>query len=1353
MKLFFLRFVFLFLFLQPFFLVEGEEVNIRRVSPPGGFTLGAIGCIVQDEYGYVWLGTSQGLIRYDSQNTVRFVNDGNNPLSLPHKNVNDILVDDDNELWVATNGGLCRYNRETESFIRISCTYENGPPASKAIHAFQKNRRGQYFLIDRNSFGRFDKSSGRVTRIATELINKPSALFLDKHDKLWIGTRSGSVFRYSPEEDTVIAVVDQKEELNCIFVDDGRLWIGTEGGGAKLYTCEGELLQRLSFEPEGVNSAGDVRSIFKDSQGRMWLGTYQGLFALDGKSLRHFTPDDHPGLPHKSVYSIYEDRNGVLWFGTWSGGVAIIDSCDNKFQTFRHSNFANSISNNMVSSFVQTGPEEILIGTEMGGLNRWDVPTKQFDVLKLGDLPENINIKALCRDDRGGIWVGTFRHGVWYRPRGADKFQCFFQGPDDGRHISARGAFSFCPVDSGVWIGTFLRGLNFYSFHTGTIRQNFSWQGSKEFNQQLFTVQSLLVDRDYLWVGTLQHFLFRVHLPSAKVIDMTTLSDVDAFRGLDVFDLYRSSSQHIWVGTRNKGILVYDYEKDSIKSLEADGIPDDIDVYGIIEDSLNNVWVSSNEGLFMYEHLSGSVRQFVYSDGIQSDLFMPQSVFIDDKGYLYCGGTNGFTRINPAAVKKNTRDLFVMIHSIVTNLDRKIVPRYSDRWNLLPVVLGPRETSFRVNFSADNYLVPQKNKYKYRLLNYYGNWVDLGGDGAVFITNLSAGEYVLQVMACNNDGMWSEKPVSIPIVIEKFWYKTNLALSLYALILLLGIYFIFRFYYERSQFRKQAILEKHQREAEEHIHEMKMKFFTNVSHEFRTPLTLILWPLKRIVNAGNLTVEQREDLAIVHRNTKRLLQLINRIVDFRKYEKINGKLNLSDFDLIDLVKNVHASFIGLAREKKIQCSLVSSYKSLEIEADREKLDMILFNLLSNAYKYTPEKGRIHIAVGNNVNAFSVEFANQLRYGDMPGEEFVEIAIEDSGRGIDSEDLFRIFNRFEQGKDREARVADENIPGSGIGLSLCKEYVLMHGGCVKVQSERGKGSRFVIALPLKQKEQPFLFDCHPKTQDLRTFKSENVPFTPAFRENRPHILVVEDNSEFQSLLCRFLSKYYDVECASCGQRALELMKEANIDLVVSDVMMPEMDGFEFCRQIKSQVETSHIPVIMLTALSAVENMVVGLDNGADAYLTKPLDENLLLKQIENILLQRQRIKENFCNRFLHFKMAEANSLDNFFLQRVKEVVEKNLMTENFGMDKLAEEMMMSRSQLYRKIKALSGYTTSDFVNLIRIRRAVELIQSGNYRLNEVAFLVGYNSQSYFTKCFKKIYKVTPKEYFAGIKALV
>lgn len=1341
--------IILLFFLQLSFLfqVEGQvdHINFRRISPPGGFTLKAITSISQDSLGYVWMGTNQGLIRYHTNNTTWFKPETNDSLSLPHERINSVKTDRNNNVWVCTNRGLCKFNRRLQNFTPINYVYEDGSPAANFILSIIEDN-DKMLVMDPLYLGYLDSANNKLTRIGFNEIQNPSVVYKDDNNRIWVGTDQGEVYLINSDRNEVDKILAARGSVvNSIYADKEEIWVGYDAHGAARYSVNGELIMQYTFpeKPNRQTKNTQVRSIVKDASGRLWIGAYEGLFVQNGTKLIRLDKTKYTGLPHSSVFEIYQDKEGSLWIGTWAGGVALVHHSDNTFKTFRHQELINSISSDMISSFLQLNENELLIGTEGGGLNKFNLKTEHFSQLEISDSTRVRNIKSACKDKYGGIWVGTYRQGIWYCPKNQNGFKQFSAENAYNRILTSARVYALHPSASGVWIGSFGKGIIFYSFNSKTFTNPLdSLKTTIELNK--LHANCLFEDSgSNLWIGALEG-LVRVNFTTGEVEDFSHY-EIFQQNSLTIYSIWEDATGKIWVGAKNNGILIFNPNSTSFEKFNANGLLEGKDVYGFIEDENNNLWITSNNGLILYNKTQNLYRQFVYSDGIQSNLFNPKAIFKDDRGNLYFGGTNGFTKIEPSIIKINKRKPFTAIHQLVTNNNSTIYPNYLDKKEIEPLQLKPAENTFRISFSADNYLMKDKNRYKFRLKNNYDEWFD-NKEGTVLFTDIKPGDYVFEVKASNNDGIWNQTPTQLPITIQQYWYKTAYAYLFYLSILLVIAFFIFRFFSERIKLKRAVLLEKSQRVNEEQIHEMKLKFFTNISHEFRTPLSLISWPVKRLLQDNNISAEHKEELEIVNRNSNRLLHLINQLLDIRKLEKGKSQLNLTRFDLVEFIYEMHKGFSGEDKFKEIKFEIESEFSSFEVEADREKIDIILYNLLSNAYKYSPKKGEVSVKIGKQIAQKAKNYTNQLSFGNLETDDFIEIAVEDSGSGIDSEDLLHIFNRFEQGKQNQN--VERKINGSGIGLSICKDYTLLHNGVIMAQSNVGRGTCFTIRLPRRQKVQAILFESHREFKNLKEPGTEQLNRINGKKPKSQHqLLVVEDNNDFRKFIVDYLTQFYQVEYAGNGEEALVKLKNKNVDLVVSDVMMPKMDGFEFCSLVKTQVETSHIPVILLTALSNTDNLIVGLDKGADAYLTKPFDENVLLKQIENILEQRDRIRESFSKRFISQQTIEVGSLDNFFLNRVRNVVEKNITNENFSMDTLAHELMISRSQLHRKIKSISGKTTSEFVNLVRLKKAVELIETGNYLFNEVAFQVGFSNQSYFNKCFKKVYGAAPKEYFS------
>ncbi|WP_321373335.1 two-component regulator propeller domain-containing protein [uncultured Draconibacterium sp.] len=1339
-----ISFIIVFGFYSTF--AQTDDIRFRRVSPPGGFSFQAIHSFNQDKFGYIWMGGFDGVLRYDSKEIIRFSYQPEKEDGLPSNTVTGIAIDKDNNIWASTDKGLCKFNPIAQEFEQVHYTYENGSQPNNHLFSIQFDGHGNLWIVDEHFFGYIDETTNKMIRITEGLSNSPRLIYNDETNRLWLGTLDGSVYKVHHEETKVEKLINGPgSTVRTISTSTDNIWVGYQEHGARMYDFKGELkhLYQYTKNPDYDISNASIRKIWRDTRGQIWIGSYLGLFKSIGKELTHYDHNKYEGLPHNSIFDIFEDNQGGIWIGTWSGGVAYIHHSDNRFTNYRHSNEPGTISDNMVSSFAQTPDGQIYVGTELFGLNRFNPKTASFTPLQISKQKGIIDIKAMEVDKDGGLWIGSAFNGLFYRPATQNNFIHFPAGPEDGTHVSAREVYSLCNSDSGIWIGTNLGGINFYNFKTKEI----SFKSKKPPFEQLLTTNCLTITTDTennLWIGT-QNGTIRIHLPT----EQSTLFNIHENNyhktgSQSFYFIKQLSDGRIWMGTRGNGINIYNPKTDSTSVFTANDLLKNKDVYGIIEDSYNNIWITSNDGLILYNSADNSSRRFVLNDGIQGNLFNPNAIYKDKDDNIYFGGTNGFSLREPKPIHTNKRPPNVLLTKVTVN-NRSIVPVQTGINQYQKIVLDPKETNLNFNFSADNYLLPDKNEFSYRLINYIDNWVANNNRGSANFVNLPAGEYRFEVKASNNDGIWNEEPTSITIVVEQFWYKSTYALWAYSFIFLLIIIGIIRFFRERSKLKKDLLIEKMEHKQEEQLTEMKLKFFTNISHEFRTPLTLIDGPVKQLLTATNLTDTQHKQLDTVKRNTSRLLQLINQIMDLRKAEKGMEKLKITKIDLVGFVNERVQSFSEEARTKNITFSFNYTSSSIVIEADEEKLDKIIFNLLSNAFKYTPANGEITISINENKIDMIHNFTNQLSFGQLENENYVEISVIDSGQGINSEDLPHIFERFEQGKSQNSKVYS-----TGIGLNLCKDFTLIHRGTIVVQSSPGKGTRFSIQLPTKQKAQKILFQSHEVVKNVESWQStDNTQPKLIKSDSTTTILVVEDNNDLREFIIDLLNDYYKIFFAEDGKQGLEMLQTKNIDLVISDVMMPKMDGFEFCQTIKSQIETSHIPVILLTALSSAENTSTGLEKGADAYISKPFDEQVLLSQIANLLNQRKRLQENYAQRFISKQTIDLGSLDNYFLNKINTIVEENMTNENFTVDLLASEMSLSRSQLHRKLKQISNHSASEYITMVKIKKATALLATKSYNVDEVAFKVGFNSHSYFSKCFKKIHGQTPKEYIKGL----
>ncbi len=1330
----------LFIISGNFALAQHYNYSFQRVSPEGGFTFGGINKVIQDNFGNIWLSTNYGLIRYDSENIVKFENRQGDTTSLLHNVVTDLIKDKQNDLWIATRIGLCKFNPSSQTFTKFSIKNSSGISIIMNVLSMDCDKNDNLWLVDPNGVGILNKVSHRFYRQKTLDNESPRIVYSAKDGNVWVGTANGSIYLIDPETLQIERKIKgEGNAVESIYTENNKLYVGYNSNGLSQFSENGNFLKQYLFKGKGgqLHSSCAVRKVIRDKSGRLWIGTNKGIYVEEENVITWLDPDIYTGLANLSTFDIFEDKEGGIWVGTWTGGLSYFHSISNQFKNYSHNISLNSVSNNIITSFAQNWENDIFVGTETGGVNIFNKKNGTFSQVYLDKEKENPNIKCQCTDSRGGHWIGTNNQGLWYKKYGDKEYVQFSKGKEDGKHLSNNGIYSVFPVDSGIWIGTHGGGINFYS-HSSRKITFFRPKLKGNINTSELYIRSIFVDSySNLWIGTVGGLL-RISLKT-KDADHAYNENESMISYKYVFFITQLSDGKVWMGTRGAAVSVYDSKSKVFSYFDAAGLLKENDVYGIVEDVNGNIWFSSDKGLVMYDSKSKKSYKFTKADGIQGNLFNPQSVFVDNQNDLYFGGTQGFSIVKPNKININTRLPEVTINKIIINNKDIKYPFYrsSDKQKHI-LRLKSKEKTIKIEFHSDNYLLSEKNKYKYRLVNYYDEWIETDKEAIAFFVNLPAGNYTFEVLTANNDGLWSATPASFVIDIAKPLYATNLAIGIFLLLIILVSIIAFRIIRMRGILKNEVYIEKLQRKQEEQMHEIKLKFFTNISHEFRTPLSLISGPVKILGKAENLTKVQTDLVDVVWRNTSRLLTLINQVVDLRKIDKKEEKLIVTTSNIVSFIKDKVIGFSNEVNENKINFVQKYSDDEINMDFDVDKMEAILFNLLSNAFKYTPKRGSISLSVFTNNSSNDIAYTNQLSFGELLAEDYISIEIEDSGSGIDSEDLMKIFNRYGQGKNVKKG-------SSGIGLSLCHEYTLMHHGRIIAQSTPGKGSRFIVQLPQKQRGQKIFFDTQKNTEHLNFDIADDSFDEKSFLSANYTVLIVEDNNDFRYYLDHILETHFKILLAENGAKGLQLLQDNNVDLVVSDVMMPGMSGYEFCSSVKSNIATSHIPVILLTALSSVSDQILGIKRGADAYISKPFEDELLILQIKNLLQQREKLRRLFLPKLYSVPSANIEGLDNYFLKKLNGLIEENISSEEFSIEQLVQQFGISRSHLHRKLKSLTNYSTTEYIRVYRLEKAIALMQKGEYNLDEIAFLVGFNTHAYFTRCFKKHYKMSPREY--------
>jgi signal transduction histidine kinase/DNA-binding response OmpR family regulator/ligand-binding sensor domain-containing protein len=1133
-------------------------------------------------------------------------------------------------------------------------------------------------------------------------------------------------------------------------LDDNTLWIAYDWSGLDQIDSQGNLIAHYGGNPDDRNRINHnrVRDIYKDESARIWISTYKGISLIDHGKITNMLPEELTGLPYNSVYKIFRDSKDGIWMGTWSGGLAYRSRFDNRFIHLRKEQSDSELNDEFVSSFAEKNDGTILIGTEFGNLNRLDRESgKMMNIpLKTENGRKIENIKSLLFDKKTEtLWVGTFLDGLWSQRKNDPILR-----PLNKFDNTRTSIYALTQSDSGLWIGAYGQGLYHYNTITGNMKKfitNANDTNSISNNQ----VRSILRDKNSsLWIGT-KNGLNNLDPQTGKFKRYTYQPNAtNCISHDEILSLYQDKAGNIWVGTSG-GINKYNQKTNLFEtfSMKTGLIGDDI--YGIQEDKSGKIWISTENGISSIDPVHTNFRSYYREDELKGNQYNPGAVFKASTGEILFGNTKGFTLFAPGQMKTNPFPPKVILTSLsVNNLPVDVHAVSSPLKNTLQtesiLKLSYHQNSLTFNFVANNFLLPNKNQFRYRLVNYDNHWIDAGNQNYATYTKIPAGNYLFEVIACNNDNLWNDKPARLKISISPPIWFSWYAYLIYFTVLSLILYFIRKEVLERQRYQKELLLERLVHESEGEVHEIKLRFFTNISHEFRTPLTLISSPLNRMLARYSFEPVVREHLLTIQRNSNRLLRLINQLIDITKLELGKSVFHPQNADLIAICFDVIDCFEMEAKDKNIQLLFNSVVERIDIKIDPEKVDKILFNILSNAIKFTPKGGTINIVVYTTHSSSQKD--ESFVIGEAMNGDIVCIEFSDSGPGIASNDLRIIFERFGQGVNHQSS-------GTGIGLHMAIEYTRMHKGNIRVNSRIGSGSVFTICLPLTE-------GTDTATAEVEIPK-QNIPFQQpeetrdklvahSVKDKATTILIIEDNYELRNYLKNLLNMSYSVVNSPNGKQGLETALTIIPDLVITDVMMPHMDGFEVCRQLKEDIRTSHIPVILLTALNEAEKQIGGLRTGADAYITKPFDENILLAQVENLIRSRAKLREVFGVSDTDWVNAmELLSSDRMLIDKATSIVEQHLKDKSFAVDHLASHLGISASSVYRKLKVLTNQSPTEFVRYIRLKKSISMMDEGHTNVEDIGYATGFNSPSYFTYSFRKQFGKTPTDYLNDLKS--
>lgn len=1350
-----LKFFFCFLSVSICYAMAGESgrIHFRRLSVNDGMSQNTVLALTQDHNGKIWVGTIDGLNWYDGYRFAPLYKDLNDSTSLSNNHVYSLCTDAEGTVWVGTLTGLSRYNIVGNNFTNYSLP-EGLPVQIFAIEDLSD--KGQLLLGTSNGLVVFDKKTGYMN-LHPHLQGTTIYSICQINEGILLGSSSG-IYHYRPQDNSVVRILPElkNEAISSVVYDPRKrtCWLGSFINGVYSMDEKFQIKEHYLYNDRQRQSPFEsVRTLAQDDKGRIWIGTINALFILEPETgtidKYTFSHEDENSLGHNSVRSILKDNQGGIWVGTFYGGLNYYHPMAPAFDTMTYSAYKNSISDNTVSCIVEdsrTG--NLWIGTNDGGLNEYDRKKNHFTVYRANrNNPRALqsdNIKCALPDGNG-VYIGSHGGGLSYLSGTGGQIENYTFPNAVSFNNSCYSLLD--GKDGTLWVGSII-GLHRFDKKTKKLSLHPLAQKYPRLNSVLISV--LYRDsKDRIWIGTEESLFVYANGKLEEWKDYTSKTP----SLIQAFCIQEDSNQHIWIGS---SVGLYKSPDGSTnhqaRYSTKDGLPNNF-IYGVLEDGRGRLWITTNRGLSCFDPSEQTFLNYTVLDGLSHGQFNTYGACKTQDGIFFLGSLKGITYFNPYEFVDNPFSPNAVVTG-ATILNQPVVDikdgvsKYFQASNgrLLGMSFPSNRKLFSIRFSVINYLSGRRNLFAYKLEGFDEDWVSsaqaISQRGATY-SNLPPGKYIFKVKACNNNGRWSLTPTEFFVHITPMWYQTWWAKSIFVLLILGGIAFILYFFIARAKMKMQMQIDHLERNKIEEISQEKVRFYINMSHELRTPLSLILAPLEELTEEKNkFDVPVQQKLSYVYRNGRKLLHLVNQLLDFRKAESGALPIHVAMNDVDELAGNVFAMFRENAQKRNITYQFHSDLNGSPLPIDKTYVEMMLTNLLSNAFKFTPNGGEITFSLWKKEHSFG-------------------FSIKDSGIGIPPEKLSRIFERFYQ--------ANEDRKGSGIGLSLVKCLVEKHHGSISVDSKPGQGSDFVIELPSDIQEfspAEIVSRQEDNNSEWQTssFATETMAEDGEFpvidpsagqdgqeEEQSPNditetILLVDDNKEMVDYLKNNFKSKYITLTAGNGEEALAILKEQKVDIVLSDVMMPGIDGIKLCELIKKNMQTCHIPVILLSAKGSIEAQTAGIRIGADDYIPKPFSMNLLKGKINNILKAKQRLRHYYSDTIdIDTAKMTSNTLDEEFMSKAIQIVEENIDDENFTADDLAEKLFMSRSSLYLKMNSVSGEPPANFIRRIRFNKACKLLLEGRYSISEISSKVGFSSASYFSTSFKKYMGCLPSDY--------
>ncbi len=1319
-----------------------NNLNFDFYSQEHGLSSNQIHSILQDKKGWMWFGTSQGACRFDGYKFTVFKNDVEDSTSLKGNLVRAVYEDRKGQLWIGTeNGGLNKFNREKENFQHLFSSGTQNELKDASVTSIHEDQTGNLWVGTESHLYQI-KGENTISEIKPRNISVFTdyfrVLLSDQSGRIWLGTNHG-LFVYNPKTNTSEKInlsqnLSANEEIwEIVMDDDGTIWVGTYANGMFIVNQTTLESRQIIIDPNNERS-NTVRSISKDKNGKYWIGTRGGLYIYEkNKGVRAYYYHDErepKSLVNNSIQCIAHDLKGDVWIGTRNGINFLIEERQNIHGYKSMPDDDRYLNSSETYAFWIDSKGDIWAGTESGGINILNRKTGRFRYLvpQKGN-PNSLSrncIKALLDDGHNNLFIGTFLGGLDVLNLQTESYKHYRNDPADPGSLSDNRVWALLKDSKNdIWVGT-SSGLDKYNSQTG----NFIHYPNLSEGQ----VNWLAEDDDHcLWIGSDILIVYNPKNQSIIRINQSTRN------------MLQDSKKRFWLATNNEGIALYSKEKGIIKNYtEKNGLANN-QTLAILEDNDHFLWISTTNGLSKFDPEKERFHNFSLKNGFQNNQFTYGAALKTKTGELLFGGISGFNVFDPAKIKSGDYFAPIVLTDLkIFNKSVKIGNRKNDILTksiseTKKIRLRYEQNSVTLDFASFDYANNIGIQYSYFLENFDSGWTEPSISRSAIYTNLDPGEYTFRVKTVSIDRQESNPgPVLTIEVLPPYWQAWWFRVILLAAIAGL-FYMLIAFLVNKEKLKNDLVLERLKAKKLHELDTMKLRFYTNISHEIRTPLTLILGPLEKMKNNLLPPSEIKGHVDVMYRNATQLHQLINQLLDFRKLESGNLKLILTSGDLVSYISEIVNSFDKYAEEKEIELKFNSLKKRIITNFDTDKVAKIMNNLLSNAFKFTGKGGKISV----NLSLVFDDSTENDPLGNLEENRLIEITVKDTGIGISESNLEKIFTRFFQIGEGPTQT------GTGIGLALTKELVKLHNGKLFVTSKPGKGSKFTVQLPyedLNASESPEqVHSVAQKEQESVATASEGY-LGDKIVAGQKIMLLVDDNADVRYFIKSHFSASYQVLEAGNGIEGWDIALKTIPDIIISDVMMPDMDGFEFCKKIRKDERTSHIPILLLTALGSREHEIEGLSYGADDYITKPFDLVILQTKVANILSVRQSLKQKYNGEILlQPRNVILSSPDERFLQKAITIVEDNIDDPDLDIEKFASEIGVSRMQLYRKLNALTEMTVKEFVRSIRLKRAAQLLVQKKLNISEVAYAVGFRDLSHFRKCFKQEFGMSASEY--------